>query len=121
MVYYREERGDIMPKKTRVYNKLVRDKVPEAIVENGDAYSHYVIDNHTDYLFALDEKLDEELVEYQVTKDLNELADVLEVIHAIAEAKGATFEELDAIRLAKRERRGGFTKKIILEAIHEEA
>lgn len=110
-----------MPKKTRVYNKLVRDKVPDAIIEGGDAYSHYVIDDHNDYLFALDEKLDEELVEYQVTKDLNELADVLEVIHAIAEAKGATFEELDAIRLAKRERRGGFTKKIVLEAIHEEA
>lgn len=108
-----------MNRKTRYYNKLVRDKVPEAIVEGGDSYSHYVIDDHDDFLDALDEKLDEELVDYQVTKDLAELADVLEVIHAIVEAKGISFEELDEIRLSKRKRRGGFTKKIVLEEIHE--
>lgn len=50
---------------------------------------------------------------------MTELADVLEVIHAIAETNGITFEELDKMRLDKREKRGGFSKMIYLEEIIE--
>ncbi len=103
----------------RIYNKLVRDCVPDAIVAGGDACVHCVIDDHERFIDALDEKLDEELVEYQISKDMAKLADVLEVIHAIAEARGSSFDELDRLRLEKRERRGGFTKKYLLEEIHE--
>lgn len=103
----------------RRYNKLVRDKVPEAILAGGDKPYHYVIEHEDDYLAALDEKLDEELVDYQVTKELAELADVLEVIHAIAIAKGSSFEALDKMRIEKRDRRGGFTQKYLLEMIDE--
>ena len=78
-----------------------------------------VLEDKEEILFALDEKLDEEVCDYQVTKEMAELADVLEVIHAIAEANGITFEELDQIRLHKRETRGGFTKMILLEEIIE--
>ena len=92
----------------RSYNKLVRDKVPTAIVQGGDEAITSVLEDKEEILFALDEKLDEEVCDYQVTKEMAELADVLEVIHAIAEANGITFEELDQIRLHKRETRGGF-------------
>lgn len=103
----------------RRYNLLVRDKVPQAIIDGGDKPYYYVIEKDEDYRAALDDKLDEELVDYQVTKELAELADVLEVLHAIVEAEGATFEELDQMRLAKRERRGGFSKRYLLEMIDE--
>lgn len=103
----------------RYYNKLVRDKVPEAIVSGGDKPHHYVIERTEDYLAALDDKLDEEIVDYQMSKDLAELADVLEVIYAIVEAKGSSFEELEHIRIEKRKHRGGFSKKYLLEAIDE--
>ena len=103
----------------RTYNKLVRDKVPAAIVQGGDEAITSVLEDHHEIRIALDEKLDEEVCDYQVSKDMAKLADVLEVIHAIAEAHGITFEELDNIRLEKREKRGGFTKMILLEEIIE--
>ncbi len=103
----------------RYYNKLVRDKVPDAIVSGGDKAVTTVLDSHDAFLAALDEKLDEELVEYQMSKSLSELADVLEVVYAIAESKGSSIEELNAIRLEKREKRGGFSRKILLKEIIE--
>lgn len=103
----------------RIYNKLVRDHVPQAICENGDQCVHSIIEDDDAFIEALDQKLDEELVEYQISKDLSKLADVLEVIHAIASARGASFEALDDLRLEKRKLRGGFSKKILLEEIHE--
>lgn len=110
---------EVIKLKKRIYNKLVRDHVPEAIVANGDQCIHEVIENDVEFISALDEKLDEELVEYQISKDLSKLADVLEVIHAIAEARGSSFEKLDELRLDKRHLRGGFTKKYLLVEIHE--
>lgn len=103
----------------RIYNKLVRDRVPEAIVAGGDKCLHEVIDDDQAFLDALDEKLDEELAEYQTSKDIDKLADVLEVIYAICEAHDLTFQDLEQIRLDKRARRGGFTKKFLLTEIHE--
>lgn len=103
----------------RSYNKLVRDKVPQAIVQGGDEALTTVLEEKEEILIALNDKLDEEVCDYQVTKEMTELADVLEVIHAIAETNGITFEELDKIRLQKRESRGGFTKMILLEEIIE--
>ena len=103
----------------RSYNKLVRDKVPAAIVDGGDEAITTVLEDKQDILLALDEKLDEEVCDYQVTKDLAELADVLEVIHAIVETSGISFEEFEQIRLKKREKRGGFSKKILLQEIIE--
>lgn len=106
-------------KKKRIYNKLVRDGVPECIIKNGDVCVHCVIEDEDEYRFALDEKLDEEIVDYQITKDISELSDVLEVIHAIVEARGMTFEEFDQMRLKKREQRGGFNKRFLVKEIHE--
>lgn len=106
-------------KKKRIYNKLVRDGVPEQIAQGGDTCVHCVLEDEDEYRFALDEKLDEEIADYQISKDISELSDVLEVIHAIVEARGMTFEELDEMRLKKREKRGGFTKRFLVKEIHE--
>ena len=52
----------------RSYNKLVRDKVPTAIVQGGDEAITSVLEDKEEILFALDEKLDEEVCDYQVTR-----------------------------------------------------
>lgn len=106
-------------KKKRIYNKLVRDCIPENIKANGDICIHCVLEDEDEFRFALDEKLDEEIVDYQISKDISELADVLEVIHAIVEARGMTFEEFDEMRLKKRKQRGGFTRRFLVKEIHE--
>ena len=70
-----------------IHNKLVRDKIPEIIENTGKkAYCHVLAEE--EYLSELDKKLNEECVEYQVDKSLEELADMLEVMYAIAEARG---------------------------------
>jgi len=66
---------------------------------------------------GLDQKLQEELTEYQETKDLEELADLLEVIAAAAKARGCSWEQLMQIRDQKRKQRGGFEKKILLSEV----
>lgn len=106
-------------KKKRIYNRLVRDGVPDKIAQSGDSCVHCVLEDEDEYRFALDEKLDEEIADYQISKDISELSDVLEVIHAIVEARGMTFEKLDEMRLKKREKRGGFSKRFLVKEIHE--
>lgn len=104
---------------TRSYKKLVRDKVPDAIISGGDDARVTALEDHEEILYALDEKLDEELVEYQMSKQLGDLADVLEVINAICEERGSSLAELDKMRKEKREKRGGFTKMLRLDEIIE--
>lgn len=76
-----------------------------------------------EYLTQLEKKLSEEWNEYLTSKDVcaqvEELADILEVIYAIAEAKGVTIEELEAIRAKKAEERGAFKERILLEWVED--
>ena len=65
----------------------------------------------------LDVKLNEELAEFQESKSMEELADLLEVIRAVAAARGSSIEEVEAIRRDKAEKRGGFEKKILLTEV----
>ena len=67
----------------------------------------------------LDAKLNEELAEYQESKSLEELADLLEVIQAVITARGWTWEQLEQARQEKAVRRGGFEKKILLKEVIE--
>ena len=67
----------------------------------------------------LDAKLDEELAEYHKDQNIEELADLLEVIRAAAIARGYTLEELEAVRAKKAEMCGGFSKKILLKTVIE--
>lgn len=98
------------------YHKLVRDKIPEIIESTGNTCKTEVL-SHTEYIRMLDEKLGEELAEYQESKSLEELADLLEVMAAVVEARGYTWQELTSVREEKRQKRGGFEKRILLKEV----
>lgn len=93
--------------------KLVRDRIPEIIVKNGDTPSTRIL-TEAEYLKALDSKLQEEVAEYLECNDLAELADVLEVVRAIADARGTGIDSIEHIRMQKLKERGGFKDKIYL-------
>ena len=94
--------------------KLVRDRIPDLIRASGEEPVTRIL-NDAEYLAALETKLDEEVAEYRADKSLEELADILEVVLALAEAQGATKEELLAVYQQKHDARGGFEKRILLE------
>ena len=103
---------------TRKYNKLVRDRIPE-IIEASGKYCVTEILSDEEYLRMVDAKLDEELAEYHRDQNIEELADLMEVIRACAVARGYTIEELERVRAEKAAERGGFAKKILLEEVIE--
>lgn len=101
-----------------IYNKLVRDKIPEIIEKDGKACETRILTDE-DYIELVDKKLDEELAEYHKDQNLEELADLLEVIYAAAIARGYSISELEALRRSKADKRGAFKKKILLEKVIE--
>ena len=74
---------------TKTYNKLVRDRIPELIEASGSHCKTEILSDEA-YLKMLDAKLDEELAEYHNDQNIEELADLLEVIFAAAIARGHT-------------------------------
>ena len=102
----------------KVHNKLVRDKIPEIIEKSGKTYVAHVLSNE-EYITELDKKLQEEATEYLQDKNIEEMADLLEVLYAICTARGYTLEELESVRKKKAEERGGFAHKIFLEYVKE--
>lgn len=98
------------------YKKLVRDRIPEIIEIDGKKPITHILDEAT-YLSELDRKLNEECAEYQESKSLEELADMLEVMYAIAEARGYSVAELEAVRKEKAAERGGFRDRIYLDGV----
>ena len=105
-----------MPAKS--YYKLVRDRIPEIIEADGKTCICKTLSDE-DYLHLLDEKLNEELAEYQESKSLEELADLLEVMRAVVKARGWSLEDLERVRAEKATKRGGFEKKILLKEVLE--
>lgn len=96
------------------YHKLVRDRVPELIRRNGgEAQTSRLSDQ--EFATALARKLVEEAEEFATTPSSEELADVLEVVHALAGQTGISVDELEAVRRAKAAERGGFDKRLLLE------
>ena len=100
------------------YNKLVRDRIPEIIESSGKTCSTEIL-SPEDYLRMIDAKLDEELAEYHKDQNIEELADLLEVIRAAVIARGYTLEDLEQIRAEKAAKRGGFEKRILLKEVYE--
>jgi predicted house-cleaning noncanonical NTP pyrophosphatase (MazG superfamily) len=103
----------IMP----LYNKLVRDQIPEIIASTGKQFSTKILENQ-EYIRELKKKSKEELDEY-INADSNEaaieeLADLLEVIHSLARVHGSSIEEVEQVRKEKFKQRGGFDKRILL-------
>ena len=95
------------------YNKAIRDKIPEIIAESGKKYSIKHLDDES-FLAELEKKLIEEVNEYSKSKDVEELADLLEVIYRISELRGVSSDELDEIRKDKAEKRGKFASNLFL-------
>ncbi|WP_367180341.1 nucleoside triphosphate pyrophosphohydrolase [uncultured Oscillibacter sp.] len=73
--------------KAKTYHKLVRDRIPEIILADGKTCVTEILPSEQ-YLETLDAKLNEELAEYQESKSLDELADLLEVLRAVVRARG---------------------------------
>lgn len=104
-----------------VFNKLVRDNIPDIISKNGEVAVTRVLSNE-EYRKELYKKLIEECNEVINAKDkvaiLEELGDVLEVIRAIAEFEDKTISDIISIADDKKKERGGFSKRIFLEKKH---
>ena len=95
------------------FNKLVRDRIPEILEAKGSTIKTYVCDDQ-EYLKRLRDKLQEEVDEFLQDESSEELADVLEVVYALAKVKNVSLEDLEKIRREKEGKRGGFDEKIIL-------
>ncbi len=96
-----------------VYNKLVRDKIPEIIEESGRKAKIRYLDNE-EFYEALKVKLLEEMTEFLESDRREEIADVLEVLDAILKAKGIGWDEIRQLQDEKRYARGGFEEKVFL-------
>ena len=105
--------------KSIVYNKLVRDRIPEIIESSGKTCTTEIL-SPEDYLRMIDAKLDEELAEYHKDQNIEELADLLEVIRAATVARGYSLEDLERVRAEKAAKRGGFEKRILLKEVYED-
>jgi predicted house-cleaning noncanonical NTP pyrophosphatase (MazG superfamily) len=112
-----QERMKAMKKRT-VHNKLVRDRIPEIIEASGRTCVAVTLPDDA-YIRALDAKLNEELAEYQQSKSLEELADLLEVMGAVVKARGYTWDDLTRVRKEKRAARGAFDQRIFLKEVIE--
>jgi len=105
-----------------VYNKLVRDLIPQVIEKSGSKFTTRTLDP-SEHLTEIKKKY-EEVQEFQETMNhqdaLEELADILELIHAALPIHEATYEDLEKIRIAKKEKRGGFEEGIYLIEVEDE-
>ncbi|MBQ9790211.1 MAG: nucleoside triphosphate pyrophosphohydrolase [Clostridia bacterium] len=97
----------------KTYNKLVRDNIPEIIRSNGEEPVTRILSDE-EYLFELNTKLQEELKEYLESGEVEELADMEEVLRAILDAKNCSQSEFEKIRVNKVNKRGAFKKRIFL-------
>lgn len=101
------------------YKKLVRDKIPDIIIKNGEKPITRILSDE-EYKIELEKKLKEELEEVLNSSSkerLEELADLLEVMISLAKIDNYTLEDIINKREEKREKRGGFTRKLYLEGV----
>jgi predicted house-cleaning noncanonical NTP pyrophosphatase (MazG superfamily) len=100
----------------KVYNKLVRDKIPEIIKADGKECEIEIAFKY-ERQELLEKKLMEEVNEFLEDKNLEELADVMEVLYGLANNMGYSEEDLNKKRLEKLEERGGFKEGIVLKSV----
>ncbi|NER43848.1 nucleoside triphosphate pyrophosphohydrolase [Bacillus megaterium NBRC 15308 = ATCC 14581] len=104
------------------YNKLVRDKIPTIIEQSGKTFKSRVLQRE-EYQHELTKKAKEELQEYIEApthqEAIEELADLLEVMHALAPVHGATPEQLEKVREEKAKERGKFDNRVYLVETEE--
>ncbi|MGL5821051.1 MAG: phosphoribosyl-ATP pyrophosphohydrolase [Sarcina sp.] len=98
------------------YDKLVRDLIPQIIEADGKVCEYEIVGKEKHYRL-LEDKLREETNEFLEDKNLEELADVMEVLFALAENLGYTEEDLIQKREEKKLERGGFKEGIVLKGV----
>lgn len=102
----------------REYNKLVRDRIPEIISSNNENAKIRILDDE-EYKKELDRKLLEEVNEYLKDDNVEELADIEEVLLAILNYKKVPMEKFEKIRKEKENKRGAFKERIYLEKVED--
>ncbi len=99
------------------YNKLVRDRIPE-IIKNKWDFPKVRILSDSEYSKELYKKLQEEVDEFLISPDnIEELADIMEVLYAICDFKKISVNEIEKIRLKKKEKKWWFNRRIFLEEV----
>lgn len=105
----------------RIYHKLVRDNIPNIIKSNGEMPVIKILDDET-FKLELEKKLNEEYQEVlkaEGTERIEELADMLEVIKALAKVEGKTLQDVLNCADEKAKKRGAFEQKIFLEKVND--
>ena len=105
----------------RVYNKLVRDNIPNIIKNKGEEPVIRILDDD-EYKIELEKKLYEEyqeVISAGGVDRLEELADMLEVIRALAKFENNDLNDIIKIADEKNKKRGAFEDKIFLEKVIE--
>ena len=106
-----------------VYHKLVRDLIPQVIEADGKTCVTRVL-APSEHLGEIKVKMQEEALEFQEaaspTDAVEELADILELVHAALHVYGVSYEELEQVRVQKKEKRGGFSKGIYLIEVEDD-
>ena len=100
------------------YNKIVRDNIPTIIENNGSKCEIEIVSNEEalSYLYA---KLIEEVNEFLESKDIQEMADIIEVLYAICDKMKITRAMLETIRQQKENENGGFENNIVLKKVYK--
>ena len=102
----------------KLINKLVRDHIPAICKENGQDPTIRVLDDD-EYTLALHKKLKEETDEYLLGNEIEELADIVEVVEALAENQGVSLTEIMAIKQKKQTKNGAFRSKVFLISVED--
>ena len=102
----------------KIYNKLIRDKIPQIIKQSGKQAILKQVSGQ-EYLDLLNAKLGEELQEYLDSESVEELADLVEVVYAILEHKNVSLQEFEVIRKQKVKERGAFEEKLLLIEVND--
>jgi len=102
----------------KIYQKLVRDRIPEIIEKDGKEFSVCQVrgDRLKDYAMK---KLQEEVQEFVEDPSAAEAADIMEIFHFICNRIGIKDSEIMAATHAKRITRGGFEMGYILEWVED--
>lgn len=103
----------------KVYNKLVRDNIPNIIKSNGEIPITRILDND-EYKKELENKLYEEYQEVLSSSEddrIEELADMLEIIKALAKLENKTLNDVILVAKQKSKKRGAFDERIYLEKV----
>lgn len=101
------------------YNKLIRDNNVKIMEDKGCKVTYEILDEKR-YGEELDKKLKEEVNEYLADYSVEEIADVMEVIYAILDYRGTSMEDVEKVRINKRDRKGAFKNKIFLKNVEED-